>query len=183
MSSCKIAVASTELAMTRAGLRGISPPRAIDASILKITEDIPMGAAFTDAIAETRAAFVDAARNASALFFEVYSGIPDEALEALFDGCDDSEKFLRFDLEKHSREARSRFLRLDDLERRAYGLADTIAERPLPYFGAFVFGIGHVGIAWTIEEVRGLIARTRRDEARMRRVAELTGTSDVDGHA
>jgi hypothetical protein len=134
-----------------------------------------MGVAFTDAIAETRQAFLDLVRDTSATFYEVYSGIPARELEGVFDTGHQGEVFLRFDVQKHSDEARGRFCQLGDLERRAYALPATLSEKPMPYFGAFVPGIGHTGIAWTSDEIRELIARTRQDEVRAKCVAEQTG--------
>jgi hypothetical protein len=127
---------------------------------------------FTEAIAETREAFLDLVRNAPATFYEVYSGTPSSGLEELFDQAYQGENFLRFDMQKHSEEARARFCRLGDLERRAYSFPVAIMERPLPYFGAFVPGVGHTGIAWTSDDVHDLIARTRQDEMRAKTVAE-----------
>ena len=131
-----------------------------------------MDSIFSDAIAETREAFLDLVRNTVATFYEVYSGAPNGEFEGLFDKEHHGEHFLRFDVEKHSAEARARFCQLSDLERRAYDLPATTSEKPMPYFGAFVPSIGHTGIAWTSDEVQELIARTRQDEVRAKGVAE-----------
>ncbi len=69
-----------------------------------------MGVTFTDAIAETREAFLDLARDTSATFHEVYSGTPHRELEGLFDTAYQGEGFLRFDVPKHSNEARVGFV-------------------------------------------------------------------------
>lgn len=138
-----------------------------------------MEANFSDAIAETREAFLDLVRNTSATFYEVYSGTPNKDLEGLFDKDNPGENFLRFDVEKHSGGARARFCQLSELERRAYDFSATTTEKPIPYFGAFVPGMGHTGIAWTIDEVRELIARTRQDEVRAKGVAEHIERSKI----
>ena len=127
---------------------------------------------FSDAIAETRDAFLNLVQNTSATFYEVYSATPNGELEAAFNELYQGEKLLRFDVQEHSDEARARFCDLSDLERRAYDLPPIAKEKPLPYFGAFVPGIGHIGMAWTQSEICELINRTRQDEIRAKQVTE-----------
>lgn len=137
-----------------------------------------MPSTFSDSIAESRKAFIDLVRNASAAFYEVYSGTPDNEMEALFNEAIQDELLLRFNIQKHSKNARARFCGVNDLERRAYDLLANAEEKPLPYFGSFVPYIGHVGIAWTSDEVRELIARTKKEVAIAKQVAEIMQRSE-----
>jgi hypothetical protein len=128
---------------------------------------------FSNATAESREAFLDLARGAAATFYEVYAGTPNSEMEALFEGAIQDGLFLRFDMRTHSEQGRARFCGVSDVERRAYDrLADAL-EKPLPYFGSFVPSIGHIGIAWTTDDVRQLIARTRKDVERAKKVADF----------
>jgi hypothetical protein len=137
---------------------------------------------FSDAIADTREAFLDLVRNTPATFYEVYSGAPSSELESLFSEASQGEMLLRFDMQQHTKEARARFCRLSDLERRAYSFPVDTLEKPLPYFGAFVPGMGHIGIAWTSDDVRELIVRTRRDLRLLRKVGLTQPGADKPEH-
>jgi hypothetical protein len=132
-----------------------------------------MPATFSDATAESREEFLDLVRGAPVTFYEVYAGLPNSEMEALFDGALQDGLLLRFDMRTHSETARARFCEVGDVERRAYDLPSDAVEKPLPYFGSFVPSIGHVGVAWTSDEVRQLIARTKRDVERAKQVAEF----------
>lgn len=138
-----------------------------------------MRPSFSDAIAETREEFLNQVRNSTATFYEVYSGTPSIELEAVFDDLQQGEIAIRFDMCMHSNDARDRFCRLSDLERRAYRFSANTTERPLPYFGAYVPGIGYTGIAWTSNDIIELILRTRQDEVRAKEVADQIERSRV----
>ncbi len=132
---------------------------------------------FSDAKAETREDFLSLVQKTSATFYEVYSATPNYVLECLFAGMRPGELLLRFDMEAHSAQARARFCELSDLERRAYCLPAEVTQKPIPYFASFVPGIGHIGIAWTSDDIRELLARTRKDEQRAQQVAKYAADS------
>lgn len=119
---------------------------------------------FTDAIAESYDDFRNMARNASATYYEVYSGSPYYEWENMFERTNPDERFLRFNMQTHSEKGRSFFLQLHDFERIAYNLPIGVIERPMPYFGSFVPPFGSICIAWTLDDIQKLITMTKKEQ-------------------
>jgi hypothetical protein len=138
-----------------------------------------MSRKYMDAIANSREDFLDLVRAAPASYYEVYDGVPNGELERLFEEVVTDELLLRFDMQKHTEAGYSRFCALNDFECKVYKLPQNTTEMPIPYFASYVPSIGRIDVAWTLDEVKNLIASTRKEKELVRRLKAEKGSGIV----
>jgi hypothetical protein len=117
---------------------------------------------FIDAVANTREEFFGLVKGAALLFYEVFDGEPSSEFEQEIGVLEVDEKYVRLNLRDHSDEARRRFCTLSEIERRAFGLKTD--QKPTPYLGVFIPGLGFVDKAFTISEVERFREKARREK-------------------
>ena len=117
---------------------------------------------FIDAVANTREEFFELVEGAALMFYEVFDGEPSSEFGQEIGSLELDEKYVRLNLRDHSEEARKRYCALSEIERRAFGLKTD--QKPTPYLGAFIPGLGFVDKAFTISEVEKFRDKARREK-------------------
>lgn len=117
---------------------------------------------FDNQIANSREEFLNLIpSDAAAVFFLVYRDKTPTEWESLLESSDENGKeyYFKFELNAHSPEGQSRFLATTEIERRAYEIRSD--NRPLPYLGTFVPGVGFVQTAFKLSEINNAVNAAR----------------------
>ena len=114
---------------------------------------------FREARAETVDDFMSLTAGQKLVISYVYESSGPVNLQSELPDAEPGELYVAFNLADHGELARERFRDVSALERR---LGDPF-PRPLPYWSAFVVGMGVHGFAYTIEDARSLVDKARAE--------------------
>lgn len=114
--------------------------------------------------AETREDFLALARPYRMVLFQVYRGRPEKQMTDAISELEPDEIYLAFDLNEHGRDAVKRMISVGEIEKKTLGWPVTTTERPTPYLGAFISGMGYYDKVYSALDVPQLVSRARKEK-------------------